>query len=110
MAERTKEGFWYSKYEPDLPTPVANDEPWEGQAGFITRLQEVEKVAQCISYRGFSSCRICGCMNGSREFLHNGFRWPQGLMHYITEHNVQPSAEFREMINESATNGLRIVK
>ena len=96
-----KEGFWKSSCEPDLPSPAPNDTPWEGQNVFVQQLKHVEQNAKCVRYRGFSTCRVCGCLNGTKEFSHNNWKWPEGLMHYIVEHNVQPSIEFQEMINKA---------
>ena len=96
----SKEGFWKSSYEPDLPFPTSNDTQWEGQTPFVRQLEQVEQVAHCEAYRGSSTCRICGCLNGHRQYTHKGWTWPEGLLHYITEHNVQPSFEFQKMINK----------
>jgi hypothetical protein len=93
-----KEGFWRSSHEPDLPFPVPNDTPWEGQKLFVQRLLRVELLAEMVAYKGISHCRVCGCINGSREYSYNGWNWPAGLMHNIVEHNVQPSDEFIEFI------------
>jgi len=96
--ECLKEGFWKSSYEPDLPSPVPNDMPWEGQELFVQRLIQVERLAKMTAYKGMSRCRVCECSNGSREYSYNGWVWPAGLMHYIIEHNIQPSDEFIEAI------------
>lgn len=99
------EGYWKNDYQTDLPFPQANESPWEGQQEFIEKLKMIEAKAKEEAYRGFSTCRICGCLNGSREYYYNGWRWPQGFMHYIVEHNVQPTIEFQAFINEEADHG-----
>ena len=112
-----REGFWYSEYEKDLPMPQANDKPWEGKDEFLDYLTDVESDAltnywaanegvdyepcdEVIGMRGFSICRICGIGNGSHEFHINDWYWPEGLRHYIEEHNVRPSDEFIKFIIE----------
>lgn len=89
-----REGFWYSKYEPDLPMPVANPEPWEGQDTFLAALEKVEGKASCTAYRGWSNCRLCQKFNGNEEHDHKGWSWPAGFRHYVAEHNVRPTSEF----------------
>lgn len=53
-------------------------------------------------YRGWSSCRICGERNGHREFTFGGYCWPEGYLHYIQEHNVEPSEGFKKMLGGAA--------
>jgi hypothetical protein len=39
---------------------------------------------------GYSGCRICGYdRNGTRYFIKNGYLYPEGLSHYVREHNVR---------------------
>lgn len=97
------EGFWYSDSQPELPKVVPG-EPWERQTEFITKLISVQKTAKSLQYRGCSLCRICNKVNGSITYQCNDWQWPQGYIHYITEHNVKPSKEFRDMINEAFQN------
>ncbi len=98
MAEEMREGFWKSFHEPNLPEPVASDESWDGQSNFLKCLDLVEAEAKFVQFRGISPCRVCQKMNGSREFQHNGWAWPAGLRHYLEDHNVKPSKEFRAFI------------
>jgi hypothetical protein len=55
-------------------------------------------------YRGWSECRICGQAAGNREssFTIHGVKWvwPQGLAHYVIEHNVKPDDDFINMLGE----------
>lgn len=93
-----REGFWYSKYEPLLPKPVPNDKPWKGQSQFLKALIKVESKLSPLRYKGWSTCRVCKKHNGSTEYRKNGWAWPDGLAHYILEHNVRPSLAFQEFI------------
>lgn len=98
-----KEGFWRNQYKPDLPMPEAAAAPWEGKTEFLSTLEKIEATAQQVAYRGFSICRICKKMNGTREFEHRNWVWPSGFRHYIEDHNVKPSEEFIKMISTSTT-------
>ena len=82
----TQLGYWYSVYQPDLPHPTVNP-----QIDPTLRLRAVSWLNNgklLNSYRGFSTCRICGCVNGSIELGRDGYVYPEGLVHYITDHNV----------------------
>ena len=131
MSEK-KEGFWYSEYEKHFPMPEEFKGEWDRDS-FLCNLIELEDLlmstyqavvdmyndGDCRPYdryqksgvnvtesRGFSVCRVCGCANGSRTFVHGGFMWPDGFRHYIEEHNVKPSDEFIEMVGKKNTNDL----
>lgn len=64
--------------------------------------EQKEKVAQylrngktLISWRGPSSCRLCFThVDGYRCFTDGEWVWPEGLVHYIEEHNVRPPQDF----------------
>jgi hypothetical protein len=43
-----------------------------------------------VHYKGWSECRICGQPNGSRYMERGPFRYPEGYIHYIEEHAVEP--------------------
>lgn len=48
-------------------------------------------------YMGHSYCRICEIQdNGCREKCDGTYLWPEGFLHYVTEHNVKPPLEFIE--------------
>lgn len=47
------------------------------------------------AYKGWSTCRICGKPNGSREFTDGSYYWPEGLVHYVEDHDVViPDSQF----------------
>jgi hypothetical protein len=101
MKEEIKlEGYWWSKHEKNLnfPKPIAQEEPWKGQLEFLSKLIKLENELNQNLYRGMSTCRVCHCWNGNGEFNHKGWRWPEGLRHYIEVHNVKPSSDFINMV------------
>ncbi len=46
------------------------------------------------SWMGWSTCRICGCSNGSRCLTDGYFAWPAGFSHYLEAHAVRPPEVF----------------
>ena len=94
-----------------MKAPGENVMPWEEQfdnfpvsqsmpvdSTILKALDVAEAQAQKNSYFGFSTCRLCRCMNGGDEFTLNNWMWPSGFRHYLTDHNVHPSADFVEFI------------
>jgi len=45
-------------------------------------------------FAGYSDCRFCGEPNGTGERTDGTYVWPEGLAHYVTEHNVRLPEEF----------------
>ena len=102
-------GYWrrnedgtqeYFGDDPTLPFPKADFLISEKAVEFSLKcLDELENHPNVtlISYMGWSNCRICGCRNGTKEFVFDTgdiqYHWPEGLRHYIEEHRVElPSA------------------
>lgn len=42
------------------------------------------------AYMGSSSCKVCGCRNGSYDFYRRPFVYPEGYLHYVTQHGFKP--------------------
>jgi hypothetical protein len=97
MSKIINEGFWYSKYEPNLPKPVDSGD-WAEKEQFILKLEKLQNTLSPVGYKGWSTCRICNCMNGSEEYSYKNFVWPSGYLHYIRDHNVHPSDKFKKLI------------
>lgn len=82
--------------------PIVTDIPVDPK--FMEKLNNMIDNDECESthYCGFSTCRICDKGNGSSEYkLSNGdisFKFPEGLIHYYKDHNVQPSEQFYHFI------------
>ena len=100
MEKEKREGFWWSKYEPKLPKVKHEQTPWKGKALFLADLRRVQSKAATIQYRGWSNCRCCKQANGTMDYRYNGWTWPEGYEHYIQQHNVQPTPEFKAFIEE----------
>jgi len=48
------------------------------------------------AFGGVSTCRFCGHQNGALELSDGVWYWPDGLVHYVTEHDVRLPSEFVE--------------
>lgn len=104
-----KEGFWrFSKDgNDDLPFPMPDldglpwpesDPNWPGKQTFLEALDRAEAQASRVAYRGFSSCRICRCPNGSEDLELDRWTWPSGYRHYIANHDIRVSEEFETFV------------
>ena len=111
-----KEGYWSSNTK-DLdhyPIPETGKFKQEDMDIFLPKLKWVEeqipykpnknykpilKHAFKLHFMGYSQCRCCGKSNGTGEYYFQGWAWPDGYMHYLVEHKVEPSAAFMVFIN-----------
>lgn len=109
MEKREVEGYWRQSQDSssELPWPEpCTDAIWPLlKDNFIVRLEALElrlsSEGKQKFYRGSSICRLCKCINGSREYYTDEWRWPEGYLHYIKEHNVAPSFNFWKMVVDS---------
>jgi hypothetical protein len=82
-------GYWRRDSEPGWPDPVDFvDGAWDPA--------ERQKVAEYLTrgfqaraYRGYSWCRFCEEDNGFQELSDGVYVWPEGLAHYLTDHEVR---------------------
>lgn len=95
------EGYWRREKDErsELPWPVPT--PGWGEEDFLLKLRIVEQASKFVSYRGWSNSRLTGEMNGNREYVRNGWRWPQGFGNYVA-HGVKPSDDFVAFIASEA--------
>lgn len=92
------EGYWWSKQEPEYPMPIKSDIPFDNKDVVVKKLVSLQAKISKRYYKGFSTCRCCGERNGTAEYSHKGWKWPEGLIHYIIEHNIEPSLQFKKEI------------
>jgi len=91
-------GYWYSEREPEFPMPTSADE-FEHKDEVIEYLNNGEVRHR---WRGMSSCRLCDLRhNGSRCLTDRKYIWPEGLAHYVEEHNTPLPEEFIKYILEN---------
>lgn len=89
-------GYWKEHSKDNYIDPhLLVDPEWENRNDVIRYLKSGTFYEGCF---GWSTCRICGQKNGSTELTDGVWYWPQGLVHYIEEHNVILPEEFVEYI------------
>lgn len=98
-------GYWRSNttHYTDLPHPLEFvDNNWNtAERNDIINILSTAQVHQ--SWMGWSNCRICGIMNGSRCMNYKGLIFPEGLIHYIKDHAVKPPNNILKYIYENIT-------
>tara|TARA_R110002020_G_scaffold163228_1_gene349225 strand:+ start:756 stop:1505 length:750 start_codon:yes stop_codon:yes gene_type:complete len=98
-------GYWnnYGNYYPQYKLP-----PKPNTANY-----DIAKVTKYLnrwgvigSYRGPSTCRICGKMpNGIAERSDGVYSWPTGLAHYVEAHQIALPDYFIEHIENPTKKG-----
>jgi hypothetical protein len=100
--------YTYTQYE-GFPWPVPMEvEGFEVQK-FIEKLVDIETdFAKEVRYRGCSECRLTRENLGNAEYEYKGWKWPDGLAHYLRL-GVPPSAAFYKFImGADAVEGLML--
>lgn len=108
------EGFWrknadgsYDMHNFSIDCMYPYPEPQDTNIGaeFITKLEQLEdsirKKEKGLMYCVKSSpkCLLCQQRLGSMRYEYQGFTWQQTYKHYLQEHNVHPSPEFKKMVD-----------
>ncbi len=91
------EGYWWSEFTPEYPKPEHSHDMHVQKQEILHAMEKLEGFNMRVRkrhFKGFSRCRCCGISNGSTEYEYKGWRWPQGLKHYVDGHNIVPSKEF----------------
>ena len=91
-------GYWRSDQDPQWPDPAEwIDASWDPRERNIVG-QYLREGAIPWAGAGFSPCRICGKPNGSFERTDFVLLWPEGLAHYVLDHNVRLPQEVVALI------------
>ncbi|MBP0451611.1 hypothetical protein J5Y04_18965 [Kitasatospora sp. RG8] len=90
--------FWVTPENQTLPNPADLVDPgWEeSERYWVADYLNHGLVAG--SWMGASRCRLCSCSNGSRDLTDGYYLWPEGLGHYVLDHDVRLPAEFLDHI------------
>jgi hypothetical protein len=93
-------GFWATPEDRTLPNPAdLVDAAWDmSEREWVSDYLGNAQVA--ASWMGVSRCRLCGCVNGSRDLTDGYYLWPEGLAHYVITHGVRLPAEFLAHIDQ----------
>lgn len=104
------EGYFSDKIndKSKYPFPISSNEPIDNQFidKFIKIMNKCYDDDDYTQFLGLSKCRLCNKMNGSGEYIINNekngikFYVPEGYIHYLKDHNVHPSPEFIQFIND----------
>jgi len=104
-----KIGYWYSDREPNFPMPEVGSLCYQCtefgadpdcHCSNHTVIEYLENGNKLDAWRGFSSCRICGHVpNGSKCLTDGTYQWPEGLAHYVREHNTPLPQDFLDHIS-----------
>ncbi|GID46634.1 hypothetical protein Aca07nite_39090 [Actinoplanes capillaceus] len=79
-------GPWMHDDLPDVNTFIGGSSAAEERSAVAAYLRSGTTF---VATAGFSVCRICGIRNGSTELTDGEhFVWPEGLVHYVEEHDV----------------------
>lgn len=73
------------------------DRQWELEERQLV-LEHIECGMMIRAWMGFSPCRFCGTSNGNLDLTDGVYLWPQGLAHYLKEHDVRLPVEFVEHV------------
>jgi hypothetical protein len=76
-----------------LPWPKEAEWDEDEKAAVLEYLWNAEFTGH---YKGYSNCRICGARNGYAERGDSKYNFPDGLAHYVEEHNVKLPRSFIE--------------
>jgi hypothetical protein len=106
-------GYWATPDNVWYGNPVPNWKGWEDKElynTFMTKLNKKIKDSRRTIAKGFSKCRVCKENNGCKEYVLDWKRKgdivsmivvPEGYLHYITEHKIEPHKWFLDYIMES---------
>ena len=87
-------GYWKEEGKDNYIDPnLLVDPKW--------KTQDKNKIIQYLKsgsfhegYFGWSNCRVCGKRNGGTELTDGFWYWPEGLTHYVEDHDVRLPEEF----------------
>lgn len=90
----TKVGFWPTGAEGKQAVAAQADPSFVEDPAFHAVLWFLQSPQSTTHFRGWSQCRVCGCVNGSQDYHRGEYTWPEGYLHYVIMHDVRPPAEF----------------
>lgn len=99
-------GFWSTWQDENkfIKPQLLIEDNWENEDKNKI-INYLKNGSSCAQYLGWSTCRICRKENGFSDFTDDKWIWPEGLAHYVEDHNVRLPREF---INHMRNNGFNI--
>src|SRR6185503_12034594 len=95
-----------------FPFPKHSDVEWAGKQTILDRLKNIDEYLDIKKKRKVYSepedCLLCDKKNVStKRYELMSMMWEDGLEHYISVHNVEPSNQFKQFIlNKKITRRL----
>lgn len=97
-------GYWGS-WDDDIKMPKPNSATYD-VASVADRLKSADYIR---GFRGSSVCRICQERVGSGELTNYEYVFPEGLYHYVEEHEVAlPNFLIESLMEEHETNDIQL--
>lgn len=98
-------GFWADHQHPDWPDPRGLIAPDRDEDESREVAAYLDRGTMVQVWRGWSHCRICGHgQNGHADLTDGTYLWPEGLAHYVREHQVQLPRRFTDHIGLSCSS------
>jgi hypothetical protein len=102
------EGYWQEYHECGCCNPLKYPYPVDSgikvDKVFLQNLEHIKQFCKIECYYGASFCRLCNISVGGNEYSFRSegktYTFPEGIVHYYTVHNVQPSEEFVEAVEQ----------
>lgn len=89
-------GFWRNEQHPEYPSPADwVDAGWDDEERHAV-WHYLASGTMLHAWMGFSPCRMCGKDNGALDFTDDTYVWPEGLAHYVYDHDIRLPGEFVE--------------
>lgn len=98
-------GYWAEEGDPHGPYPDPHHlvDPGQPRAERFAVVDHLTRGLVARAYAGRSRCRICGDpKNGNLELTDGTFLWPEGLAHYVRDHDVRLPTAFVEHVAREA--------
>lgn len=98
-----------------LPYPREHAGYWPDKQDILNRLisfdSYLDAKKKTIHYDESKNCLICGKHNiTTKRYIYIDITWENGLVHYIKEHNIEPSTQFKQFIlDKKITRKLHIM-
>lgn len=88
-------GYWQSEQRPALPDPHRFVDPaWDRDERDLVA-DYLRGGLPVLHMMGYSPCRMCSSQqNGVSELTDGTYLWPEGLAHYVADHEVRLPDEF----------------
>ena len=87
-------GYWLGDRAPGWPDPRRFVDPdWDADERAET-VSYLRHAMVARAFMGHSQCRFCDAQVGSLELSDGVFIWPEGLAHYVEEHDVRLPERF----------------